>query len=558
MRATIRGGALVCLVTAAACADGDPGPRVAPARGTVGTEIFGVLCDRIGAGALREDLSGASYAAICHRDPTTQSFADHVDASLLPTPPDPAAATERVADIARVEALVPRRPDFIAALDAIVPAGVSLPVTNAAGTDACTTGETRALSDEVASFMARLAPSYDDGTIPEGTRSIARLVQAVQSTPVDIPALARLGARDGYRQEDLALGALRPALAYPGLRDLLGNLARLLSVDSQPGSPAPVPGPLVPLLEALTSAASDEAQTVTADAPLAPLTTTIDPNRGIGALSRARSPLEVIGTIVTTQDPAFGAGTTRPIVRRDVRGMATVVAQNGLIPAPFVDANGDGLADVGADGYFVTSNGASAPAPFLKPWDAPDGTTRDALGRALAPDGSLYYDTFGTRWPDVRRGAHANAPPAPRPESGRAPRDADGRARGALVRRPRPAHGRPHDDAELRAPERADDDRRLRRLRHHALPRARSLLRARPARGRLERGRAPRRRGVADDEPAASRRRPRERRVRDEGDLGRDPVRCAPCDVRRPSPTSSSTSPPRSRKCATPTGRRAS
>jgi hypothetical protein len=40
--------------------------RKAPSKATLGDDIYGLLCDRIGAGSLAEDVTGASYHAVCH------------------------------------------------------------------------------------------------------------------------------------------------------------------------------------------------------------------------------------------------------------------------------------------------------------------------------------------------------------------------------------------------------------------------------------------------------------------------------------------------------------
>src|SRR5687767_9696845 len=41
--------------------------RPTPKRGSVGEEIYGVLCDRVGAQSLREDLVGTSFKNVCHK-----------------------------------------------------------------------------------------------------------------------------------------------------------------------------------------------------------------------------------------------------------------------------------------------------------------------------------------------------------------------------------------------------------------------------------------------------------------------------------------------------------
>ncbi len=74
-------GSLV--VGALACNDFDT-KRSPPPRGTVGEEVFGVLCDRIGAQSLREDMTGASFRDVCHKK-GDGSYADQVDESKLPS-----------------------------------------------------------------------------------------------------------------------------------------------------------------------------------------------------------------------------------------------------------------------------------------------------------------------------------------------------------------------------------------------------------------------------------------------------------------------------------------
>ncbi|HEY8076992.1 MAG TPA: hypothetical protein VIF62_22850, partial [Labilithrix sp.] len=91
--------------------------RSPPPRGSVGEEMYGVICDRVGAQALHEDLTGASFAGICHRV-NGGDFADKVDVSLLPPAIDPDV---RAKAVAKVEALGRRRDDLVRALDATFP-----------------------------------------------------------------------------------------------------------------------------------------------------------------------------------------------------------------------------------------------------------------------------------------------------------------------------------------------------------------------------------------------------------------------------------------------------
>ena len=61
---------LVPLVVLGCAADFDTSRQIPP-RGTLGRELFTVVCERVGAQSLREDVTGASFDAMCHRDAVT-------------------------------------------------------------------------------------------------------------------------------------------------------------------------------------------------------------------------------------------------------------------------------------------------------------------------------------------------------------------------------------------------------------------------------------------------------------------------------------------------------
>src|SRR3954468_12209023 len=60
-------GVAALAILTPACVDEFDTARNPPARGTVGEEMYGVICDRVGAQALREDLTGGSFRDLCHR-----------------------------------------------------------------------------------------------------------------------------------------------------------------------------------------------------------------------------------------------------------------------------------------------------------------------------------------------------------------------------------------------------------------------------------------------------------------------------------------------------------
>ncbi len=256
------------------------------------------------------------------------------------------------------------------------------------------------LHTELTNLLARFQDLYNDGTMPQTTESLGRVVDAFKAATDAQAAWAVFDARAGYRPIDINLGAARPTVAYPQLRDFSNATLALLSVDSQPyqldpqydasGNRIPIPGAAYPQLSQMLSVAHAELFNATPDAPLALLTTSPDMTTGAVVLSRPRGDLEFLQTILYAQDPTFGGGTSAYIVQRDPRGYVSVPLVNGKVPAPFVDANGDGLPDVDGTGAFQTSNGTPAPSPFFSPWAHP------------------------TRW----RGSHVQ-PRAQRPGAGR-------------------------------------------------------------------------------------------------------------------------------------------
>ncbi len=383
-------------------------------RGTVGEEIYGVLCDRIGAQALREDLTGASFKNVCHR-PLGGDFEDKVDQSKLPAI-DPEAVNEdgelvsiekqkadREKAVGRVEALARRRADLVRALDATFPGNEKIAIKdidNEDETKQCDAPKRSGeglLVDQIADMLGRMGDLYNDGTIPNSTQSLARVVDAFKKSPEAQAAWARISARNGYRPIETALGAARPVVAYPHLRDFANASLRLLSADSNPyeldpkrdgdGNRIPTPGPGNAAFNKMLEAAHEELLAAKADPRLPNLVVTKDPANGRVILSRPRDNLEMMQEVLFATDPAFGGGNPRYIVRRDPRGYAMI--SGGLVPAPFIDADKDGLPDVDELGRFKTTNNSLAPSPFPFPGNVAEGT-RDKDGRVLAGDRLLY------------------------------------------------------------------------------------------------------------------------------------------------------------------------
>lgn len=398
------------------CAEFDT-ERTTPKRGSIGEEIYGVLCDRLSAQALREDLSGDSFRAVCHKSPSG-TYADSVDESKLPSL-DPDAVDEqdhpvsvakqranRDKAIGRIEALSRRRTDLVRALDATFPANEKIPIRDLDNVDplkSCNAPKKSAeglLTDHLVDMLGRMGDLYNDGTLPHSTEALARVVDSFTTDESAQKAWARISARQGYRPIDTTLGMVRPIVAYPNLRDFANASLRLLSADSKPyeenpqrdadGHRIPIAGPGNAALNKLLEVAHHEFLAATADPASLALQSSIDPT-GRVVLSRPRDNIELIEELLYHQDDAFQNGSSRFIVRRDPRGYAMITG--GLVPSPLVDANKDGLPDVDEVGRFKTTNGSVAPSPFPFP-GAPAGV-RDTFGRATAGD-ALLYDYIDT------------------------------------------------------------------------------------------------------------------------------------------------------------------
>src|SRR5262245_2035479 len=128
----------VLALASAGCAEDFDTSRDIPARGTLGEEMYGVLCDRVAAQALHEDLTGASFRSVCHKA-RDGKFGDKIDESKLPGSDEGAVDGDgkpvsvdkqkknRATAVARIGALVRHRADLIRALDATFP-DIKVPV----------------------------------------------------------------------------------------------------------------------------------------------------------------------------------------------------------------------------------------------------------------------------------------------------------------------------------------------------------------------------------------------------------------------------------------------
>ena len=246
----------------------------------------------------------------------------------------------------RLRALADNRDRTVAALDQIMP---------------------EPLEDDLNRFMVQLVPFYDppEEALPSQTRAVGALLAELAADDEAIAALERLSTRVGYRPLRLALGVARPAMAYEGLSEFTRVALETIDEGGAAGDE------WAELLQAVALELATAAPAPASDGP---------------------STLELTRELLFRTRPEFGSGPRRLMVVRDRRGLAIPFSSDGRLPAPFVDRNGDGLADVDVLGRFLGDSGdiLDLPAPFAYVGEAD--ALRDAAGRAVRADMTPLYE----------------------------------------------------------------------------------------------------------------------------------------------------------------------
>ena len=403
-RTHARLGSVLAMAGLASCHEIDT-TRIAPFKATLGDDLYGVLCDRLGASSLTEDSSGQSYHAICH--PTADgTYGNELDESVLP-PVSGDATRARERSIAKMRAMARWRTDLVRAFNATFPdIDIDDPTTDA------DTDQVR-LHDGLFSLGQALIPLYEkdpfdakaEPLFPSSTRALARVLDSIAKSDDAKAAMSRIWARQGYRPFHVGLGAVRSALGYPGLRDFTKQSLAVLG----PG------GTATAQLQQLFAAAKKELSTSQPSDSTLPPFQIVNPSTAQPA--RPRTNLEFTAALMLAQDDAYGddlLAAPRYIAQRDRRGfivpLGNVPGQTGTVASPFVDANTDGFADVDGFGRFVDGAGGPIPVdlPFLVP-GLPMGATDD-FGR---PQTQVYeyIDTSRTALGAIARSIKTLADP---------------------------------------------------------------------------------------------------------------------------------------------------
>ena len=187
-------GALLTALLLGSCTTPFDSTRVVPVRGSLGEEIYRVVCQRMASSELPNDVSGIETRELC---------AGRTGPESAPTP--------------RLAALAARRDRLVRALDRTLPAD---------------------LEDDLDSFMLKLVPFYDppDELLPQQTRAVANLLSRILDDPAALDAMARVSSREGYRPLRLALGVTRPLLAYPELPSFITKALSTIEASGSAGA----------------------------------------------------------------------------------------------------------------------------------------------------------------------------------------------------------------------------------------------------------------------------------------------------------------------------------
>lgn len=326
------GFVLVVLAVSLGCSTFDP-TRTPADDQTLGQEIVRTFCERMAADAFPNDVSGLRWKPVCRAEE-----------------PPPADAPPRLV------ALMHNRDRLAAALDATMPVDTH---------------------DDLGLFLGDMLPFYDPPRerLPTNTRLLATLLETISADDAALDALARIGARSGYRPLRLALGTIRPILSYPDF-DHFASVALRALTDLPPELPG---GDTDGLAAAeLTNLQAALSLYLASMQPAAPLP------------AGEQSTLELARQLMFTSDPNFGTGSTHYVILRDDRGIA--LPAGGVVGGPFADTDGDGLADVDSLGRFVDDTGAllDIPRPFALRGEG--AIPRDPGGRALTSSGLQIYE----------------------------------------------------------------------------------------------------------------------------------------------------------------------
>ncbi|MDB4986487.1 MAG: hypothetical protein JWN04_1665 [Myxococcaceae bacterium] len=339
---------VMCVVTACAPELDKLGQRRST-RGSFGEEVYKAVCRRMAGTEMPDDVAGRRSEAVCLGDTETVQQA-LAEAALAESGSDDAPGGPAVSDAgARSVSPVGAEP--------LTARMIALAERRAALAQAVDDTFSDELADELEHLFRGLLPFYDppEERIERASRALAAVLGqlATSADPNVLGGLARVG-RKGMLPREGSLGLTRGLLGAPHLRDMARSVLPLLTDEPAVSTH----------FETLTSGLALELATIEVNAP---------PDSDLQRLKR----------LLLLAQPDFGSGQPLYGSVRDARGLPTPNGVGTGVPFPFVDANGDGIADAsGARLSTQASFRSSLPEPFPTLGEAP--AVRDAFGRASA------------------------------------------------------------------------------------------------------------------------------------------------------------------------------
>lgn len=233
-----------------------------------------------------------------------------------------------------------------------------------------------ALYDALDQALRATVPALDGEAAARAVAGAGAVFTAMAQDPPTVAAITRLGLRSGYRLKVTEGGLFRSALGYANLSANIGASLPVLWPSSDAADDAPGAAGRLTLFTGLARefGAAAAVPSVTA------------PDRSARLAAR----------LLLTESPdlaTLGPGQGYYAVLRDPRGAPQVSAPGGVLPAQFVDKDGDGWADLDGSGRFVGASGQAlktvSPFPLLDTQKPDNAVARDAVGRALVAAGGM-------------------------------------------------------------------------------------------------------------------------------------------------------------------------
>ncbi len=316
--------------------DADLGERVTPPSRSFGEVIYQEVCERVAFTSELEqwqngqrpfiDASGVAYRPMCN---------------VAAAPPSSAAPI--------MHSVAAERPTIVTEVNHAIP---------------------EALLDPLDQALRNMLPALDGPAGQKMLLGASDVLLRMGADPQVVGSLGRLGLREGFVPRGSGGNAVRGFL----------NLANLYTTAN---AVLPVLWPSADGVDDAPGRAEKQALFAALHYEWGTLVAVNNPNAADRTLNLARRFLFTKNAELSTLPPGQGVWA----VLRDFRGAAQISTPDGVLPPQFVDADGDGLADLDENGHFLKNGGGLladvSPFPLLDGSRTDNAIARDADGRAL-------------------------------------------------------------------------------------------------------------------------------------------------------------------------------